>query len=130
GSVGSGYNVTVKKGDDEPALPEHPQALMYAQALRQRLGTLHCAGALYLGYRAKKDKDMVNGAVDGAVLDDEAFISKGNRMPLAFDTLLDAVEALVAEGIAGLAEGRIPQQPRFKGACTYCPVPDCERRLS
>lgn len=130
GSVESGYNVAAKKGDDEPVLPEHPQALMYAQALRERMGALHCAGALYLGYRAKKDKDMVNGVVDGAVLDDEAFISKSNRAPLAFDALLDAVEALVAEGIAGLAEGRIPQQPRWKGACTYCPVPDCERRLS
>ncbi len=130
GSAGSEYSLGAKKGAAEPALPRHPQALMYAQALRQRLNTLHCAGALYLGYRAKTDKDLVNGAVDSSVFDDKAFFSDGSFSPLAFDALLDAVEALVAEGIASLAEGHIPQQPRWKGACTYCPVPDCERRLS
>ncbi|MDE8703068.1 PD-(D/E)XK nuclease family protein [Adlercreutzia equolifaciens] len=129
GSVGSDYGLGAKK-DADPTLPKHPQALMYAQALRGRMDALHCAGALYLGYRAKTDKDLVRGAVDGTVFEDASFIKKNDCASLSFDALLDAIEDLVAEGIAGLAEGRIPQQPRYAGACTYCPVPDCERRLS
>ncbi len=54
------YASGLKEGD-EPSVPHHVQGLIYAQALlRTDLG-LACAGALYLGYRARVPRNCWRG---------------------------------------------------------------------
>lgn len=119
-------------GDDAeaPPLPKRIQGLVYAQALRPTLAGLHCAGALYLAYRARTDKDMVAGAADAAVFGEEPFVGRSSVVPMNFDAYLDAVEALVAERVRRLYAGDIAPDPRFSGICSYCPAVGCERRLA
>lgn len=128
GSASADYNLGFK-ADEEPVLPKRVQALVYAQALRKKLETLHCAGALYLGYRAGKDKDVLAGAADETLFDG-VLVGAPNVSPLNFDALLDFVEERVAEGMAGIYDSRIPQHARFGSVCRYCPVPDCAGRLA
>lgn len=129
GNLGSGYSILQgRKKTDEPGLPDHSQAYMYAQALRSQLEGLHCVGALYLSYKAKTDKEMLAGAVQDSALGDPSFIKGTSVSPLAFDALLDRIETQVAAGLAGIYAGDISENPRYKDVCAYCPVPDCARR--
>lgn len=129
GSVSSGYNLKTKNSESID-LPEHIQTLIYAQAFRQRLSNLHCAGALYISYRAHKDKELAAGALDAVYFSDDPLIKSTSLAPLAFDDFLDYVEASIAKELQRLSSGDIKQHPRFAAACRYCPVPECPRRLS
>ncbi len=111
-------------------MPKRIQGLVYAQALRPTLAGLHCAGALYLAYHARTDKDMVAGAADAAVFGEDPFVGRASVVPMNFDAYLDAVEALVAERVRRLYAGDIAPDPRFSGICSYCPAVGCERRLA
>lgn len=129
GAAAAEYGLGATKSG-EVALPKRVQALVYAQALCSQLEALHCAGALYLGYRARQDKELVAGAVDGTAFDDTTFIKDSFVSPLSFDALLDFVEEAIAQELSGLEENDIAQRPRYAAVCSYCPVPDCQRRLS
>lgn len=128
GSTGREYAAGLKE-DEEVALPGRIQADVYAQALRARLEGLHGAGALYLSYSAKNRAAAFVGAADDT-FDDNGFLSGASRVPLNFEAYLDAVEALVAEGLAGLPAGEIAPRPRSAAACRFCPAVGCERRLA
>lgn len=124
-----GYASGLKEGD-EPSLPQHVQGLIYAQALSRTGFGLACAGALYLGYRARGAKELLAGAYDGAAYDAGGLSSKNSEVAMNFSAYLDAIEALVAARLAELSEGAIPVSPSAPAACTYCPAYDCPGRLA
>lgn len=128
GSTGREYAAGLKEGE-EVSLPGRIQADVYAQALRARLEGLHGAGALYLSYSAKNRAGAFVGAADDT-FDDNGFLSGASRVPLNFEAYLDAVEALAAEGLAGLPAGDIAPRPRSALSCRFCPAVGCERRLA
>ncbi len=130
GAVGAEYAAAMDDDAEAPPLPKRVQGLVYAQALRASLPGLHCAGALYLSYRTRTDKDMVAGAADAAVFGENPLVGRASVVPMNFDAYLDAVEALVAEQVRRLYAGDIAPDPRFAGICSYCPAVGCERRLS
>ncbi len=130
GSAGAEYAAAMGDDAEAPPLPKRIQGLVYARALRPTLAGLHCAGALYLAYRARTDKDMVAGAADAAVFGEDPFVGRASVVPMNFDAYLDAVEALVAERVRRLYAGDIAPDPRFSGICSYCPAVGCERRLA
>nr|WP_253904881.1 PD-(D/E)XK nuclease family protein [Adlercreutzia sp. ZJ473] len=112
------------------ALPRKVQALVYAQALRGRFDGLACAGALYLGYRAKSDGAFAAGSFDEAAGDLGEFGKDSSRVHMNFARFLDLVEEKIAPHVRALMEGRIAADPASKEACAHCPVASCERRLS
>lgn len=117
--------------DDDPdalVLPPKVQALIYAQALRARFDDYACAGALYLGYRAKMDGDFAAGSFDPAAYDVDAFTKKSSRVEMNFNRFLDAVEEAIRPSVEALMRGEIAPAPASKQACAYCVVPCCERR--
>ena len=124
-----GYASGLKEGD-EPSLPQHVQGLIYAQALSRTGFGLACAGALYLGYRARGAKELLAGAYDGAAYYAGGLSSKSSEVAMNFSAYLDAIEALVAARLAELSEGAIPVSPSAPVACTYCPAYDCPGRLA
>lgn len=130
GAAGAEYAAAMGDDAEAPPLPKRIQGLVYAQALRPSLPHLHCAGALYLAYRARADKDMVAGAADAAVFGEDPFVGRASVVPMNFDAYLDAVESLVAERVRHLYAGDIAPDPRFAGICSYCPAVGCERRLA
>ena len=87
-----------------------------------------CAGALYLGYRAKTDGDFAAGSFDPAAYDVDAFTKKSSRVEMNFDRFLDAVEEAIRPSVEALMRGEIAPVPASKQACAYCVVPCCERR--
>lgn len=128
GSAGRDYAAAVKD-DGEVPLPGRIQADVYAQALRSRLEGLHCAGALYLSYSARNRGAAFVGAADDT-FDDGGFLGGASVVPMNFEAYLDAVEALVADGLSGLRRGEIAPVPRSASTCRFCPAVGCERRLS
>lgn len=113
---------------EEMSVPRKVQALIYAQALRAKLEGLHCAGAVYLSYRAKIDKEFAAGSFDESAYDLSAFAKDSSRVDMSFERFLDGIEAAIEPYISSLAAGRIEPRPSFKGACDYCPVSGCEGR--
>lgn len=124
-----GYASGLKEGD-EPSLPFHVQGLIYAQALLRTGFGLACAGALYLGYRARGVKELIAGAYDVSAFDAGALSSRGSEVAMNFSAYLDAIEALAAERLAELSEGAVPPSSTVPAACTYCPAYDCPGRLA
>ncbi|MEC4176902.1 PD-(D/E)XK nuclease family protein [Adlercreutzia sp. R7] len=128
GSAGRDYAAAMKD-DGDVLLPGRIQADVYAQALRARLEGLHCAGALYLSYSARNRGTAFVGAADDT-FDDGDFLGGASTVPMNFEAYLDAVEALVADGLSGLRRGEIAPVPRSASTCRFCPAVGCERRLS
>ncbi|MBP3885946.1 MAG: hypothetical protein J6D54_13555, partial [Olsenella sp.] len=56
--------------------------------------------------------------------------SYGTDGECGMDALLDATERAIAERVAEMLDGRIEANPRDAGACSYCPVTNCEKRIS
>lgn len=111
------------------SLPAKIQALVYAQVLRGVLDA-RPVGALYLSYRAAEDKGSIAGSYDEALLDLQGFAKGKSAVKMNFCSYLDMVEGLVGEKLAGLYEGCIEPNPLCQQSCRYCPVANCERRLS
>ena len=127
GSVGAAYRLRQK--DDEAAqftIPRKVQALVYAQAVRRKLG-VRPVGALYVSYGKNHG---IAGAYDSTVLGpldlpdiDAESCAEGN-----FLELLDNVEEAIAQRLRSLQEGAIAPDPASSDACTYCPVSYCAVR--
>ncbi|MDO4806947.1 MAG: PD-(D/E)XK nuclease family protein [Coriobacteriales bacterium] len=130
-------------GDGAFVLPRRIQALLYAQVVRRAFADLRIVGALYLGTRGSHE---LAGAVDEAqanaiyggtlgsrranqvVVDQqETFGQDGER---GMNALLDATEQAIAQKVQRLREGHIEADPIDAAACAFCPVANCERRLS
>lgn len=126
-------------------LPRRVQSLIYGQVVRHMHPELKVRAAVYLGTRGSH-------AVGGAILDDSLDRVLGSHAPLRRDSLdayavgssnsygiedeygmeafLDATEAAIAEKVAQLLDGNVEADPLDAAACSYCPVLNCERRLS
>ena len=125
-------------------LPRRVQALMYAQVIRRAFPELNVRGALYL---CTKGTHALAGAAD-EVLMERIFGSKqpsrsrakqivvpreaafGQENNCGFEALLDACEEAIAAKIERLLAGDIEADPVDAAACQFCPVLNCERRLS
>ena len=125
-------------------LPRHVQSLVYAQVVRRAFPDLKLRGSLYLcGRRAHAlagavDENLVERVFGSHVpsrrrlarLAVDRTASFGRDDDAGMNALLDACEELVAAKIERLLAGDIEPNPVDKNACTYCPVLDCERRIT
>ena len=116
--------------DDPRWLPPHTQTLIYAQAMRRALD-LNTRAALY--FSTKGGKPALRGAASDELLEEErgdgripglkkGFPGEGGNMD--FDTLLDRVEAGIAERLRELEAGVVaavdPASPQAAHArCSY-----------
>lgn len=126
-------------------LPRRVQSLIYGQVVRHRRPDLKVVAAVYLATRGQSH--ALSGAISANVLDNvygshtpsdkalprvavpghEAFGQAGES---GMDALLDATEAAIAEKVDELMHGNIEARPKDSEACQWCPVMNCERRLS
>lgn len=134
------YNVFGPEGIVVPdagpiPLARHVQALIYAQVLRRKYPDLTVTGSVYL---CTKGQHALAGAVSEDSIDrvyGEQGISTKMRPSVAVPTgererLLDATEEAIAAKVQELLAGNIEANPVDSHACDYCPVLDCEKRLS
>lgn len=125
-------------------LPRRVQSLIYGQVVRRAFPDLTVRAAVYL---CTKGNHALAGAVDDNALD----LVFGEKPPSprraprvavprtasfgrtgearGMQALLDACEEAIAERIERLLAGDIEARPLDAGACSYCPVLNCERRL-
>ena len=132
------------RGDDEERseflLPRRVQTLVYASVARRLLGGtgVTVVGAVYLGTRGRHE---VAGAVSArdvesvwgtGVLSERRAARVTVPVPGArsFDDLLDRTEERIAQAIERMRAGEIDARPIAADACAWCPVLDCERRMS
>ena len=121
-------------------LPRRVQTLVYASVARNLLrgSGVEVVGAVYLGTRGNH---QIAGAVSARDIDAvwaarDLRASEVERVSLpvpgarTFDELLDRTEEKIAEAIDDMRAGVIDARPIAKDACNWCPVLDCERRLS
>ena len=115
---------------EEFSTPSKVQALIYAQALRRKMGSARPVGALYLSYRAKEPAGSLAGSFDSAMLDATGFARNAAAVNMNFESYLDLVEVEIAKRVANLLDGDIAPNPLCAASCKYCPVRFCEKRLS
>lgn len=118
------------KAEDVFVLPHKIQALIYAQALRGRVGSARPVGALYLSYRAREARAFAAGSFDESLLDLGSFGRGKSAVRMNFEAYLDQVEQAVALHVECMMAGDIAPDPLCADSCRYCPVAGCERRLS
>ena len=121
-------------------LPRRVQSLIYAQVIRRIMPDLKVVGAVYLSTRGSKpEQHGLAGAVDvnfadrvlGPVSPSRlASVCCGGPGQPSFGELLDATEEKVAAAIERMLQGDVRADPIDAKACQWCPVTDCERRLS
>ena len=125
----------------EFSLPPYVQALIYAQAVRRKglvthihssdeadqehsatadVLESHCAGALYVGYKAKTKQNLLAGSYDQSRYKVSDFIAKDSQVKGDFAQFLDLVEQNIAPFVQALASGDIAGDPRTKQSCRYC----------
>lgn len=133
-SLGDAYQLLPPDAAGFEELPAKVQTLIYAQVARRKLG-LEMAGALYVHVFKPGSQPPVCGAYDDGLLgpdDLPGLRLSRNALSAAgcasFGELLDRVEDLVAERLAGLRAGCIRVDPRTEAACAFCPVLSCEGR--
>ncbi len=126
------------------ALPRRVQSLIYGQVVRRAFPDLTVRAAVYL---CTKGGHALAGAVDDDALEPvfgEELPSSRRALRVAvprtasfgrtgeargMQALLDACEEAIAGRIERLLAGDIEACPLEVGACSYCPVLNCERRL-
>ncbi len=129
--------------DEEFVLPRRIQALMYAQVVRKAFPDLKVVGALYLGTRgthelsgavAESQADAIYGGKLGPRRAKQVVIPPdadfGQEETRGMDAFLDATEQAIVQAVERLRAGHIEANPVDAAACSYCPVMNCERRLS
>lgn len=141
------YAVFPQGGPVDPegtfVLPRRIQALLYAQVVRKAFPDMRIVGALYLGTRGTHE---LSGAVDEAQADAifagtlgaqrmkrvvvDNGLTFGQADEHGMNALLDATEEAIAQKVERLRQGYIEAEPIDAAACSYCPVANCERRLS
>lgn len=133
-SLGDAHQLLPPDAVGFETLPAKVQTLIYAQVARKKLG-LEMAGALYVHVLKPGSQPPVCGAYDDGLLgpgDLPGLRVSRNALSAAgcasFGELLDRVEDMVAERLAGLREGVICADPRTDAACAFCPVLSCEGR--
>lgn len=125
------YNASEFEGDY--VLPSFVQSLIYAQAVRRKGfegqkaengsmsdGEPRCAGALYLGYKAKTKKFLLAGSYDRSRYDVMEYVAKDSQVKGDFSCYLDLVEQSIEPYVQALVAGKIAGDPRDKDSCKYC----------
>lgn len=130
-----GHEAPFSPSEEEASfsLPTYVQSLIYAQAVRRKgLGAgesgddtsgdsqPRCAGAMYVGYRAKSKKSLLEGSYDQASYKVMDFVNKDSQVKGDFSQFLDLVEEHIAPSVQALASGEIPGNLRSQRACQYC----------
>lgn len=115
--------------DGKIDLPHKVQALIYAQALKQKLKGSAPMGALYMNYKASDSSQFLAGSVSKMLID-ECQAKGTSNVEINFETYLDLVEAAVAPHLEKLKAGIIEPAPLHKSSCAFCTVANCPRRLS
>jgi hypothetical protein len=142
-------DAVANEADEQQALPyglpRRVQSLIYGQVVRRMHPELKVRAAVYLGTRGSH-------AVGGAIAEDSIDRVLGKHTPLregslsaytvsdddsygidgesGMDAYLDATEAAIADKVAQLLAGNVEAHPLDAAACSFCPVMNCERRLS
>ncbi|KXB62405.1 PD-(D/E)XK nuclease family protein [Olsenella sp. DNF00959] len=137
------YDVFGREGCPGPGglrLPRRVQALIYAQVIRRMMPDLKVVGAMYLSTRGSRaDQHELAGVVDANFADQVLGPARQARLDscccggpgqLGFEELLDATEEQVAAAIGRMLAGDVRADPVDAKACQWCPVTNCERRLS
>jgi hypothetical protein len=113
--------------------------------VRRSYPDLKVKGALYLSTRG--EQHTLSGAVDENQADrvfgshlpgtrsrSQVSVAPGPSFGVdgesGMDALLDATERAIAEKVSEMLDGRIGANPRDAAACSYCPVNNCEKRIS
>ena len=127
------------------SLPRRVQSLIYGQVVRRRFPNLDVKGAVYLSTRGREH--ALSGAVDANLMD-RVFGSRtpskamaetvavdphegfGTEEARGMEALLDATEEAIRVAVARMMGGDIEAAPVDAGACAYCPVMSCERRIA
>ena len=132
--------VATKAGDipaDDPDwIPQHTQALIYAQAIKRALG-LDARGALY--FATKGTTQAMRGAVSAELAEEErgdgrvpglkvGFPDEAEGGSMGFEELLDRVEAATAKRFERLASGDVAASPEPQDRCVYNHPIGFERR--
>ncbi len=114
---------------EEGELPDHVQALIYAQCLSRLPGfqDLSPAAAMYLGYKATEAKKLVAGTFDASLYDAWPLVSNKKSSAAVMQEVLDKVEHKVAESVRGMMSGDIAPDPK-PGACEWCDMTFCPGR--
>lgn len=140
------YDVFPEGGAAECGLPpRRVQSLVYGQIVRRAFPDLKVRAAVYL---CTKGDHALAGAVDEGALDN-VFGARGVSsrragrvsVPRAasfgassgasgLEGLLDACEEAVAARVERMLAGDIEARPLDAEACNFCPVLNCERRVS
>lgn len=138
------YDVSQPDGSSL-SLPRRVQSLIYGQVVRRRHPDLRVTAAVYVGTRGDH---AIAGAVSANALqnvlgdhvphredacnaltvDDSA--SYGVEGERGMDAFLDATEEAIREKVGELLDGNIEARPKDAEACSYCPVMNCDRRIS
>lgn len=126
-------------------LPRRVQSLIYGQVVRRMHPELKVRAAVYLGTRGIH---AVGGAILGNSIDrvlgshaparDSSLAaytvsdndSYGMEGECGMEAYLDATEEAISEKVAQLLAGNVEANPLDAAACSFCPVMNCERRLS
>ena len=109
------------------------QALVYAQAVRRRLG-LDVIGAVYVSYgRSRKASGAVDASIEashvpGMPMKTCVFRPETLAEGATFSDLVDATEHRVAEALSRLFAGEVPPLPAHDGVCAHCPENSCPNR--
>lgn len=120
-------------------LPAYVQSLVYAQAIRRKgfadttsaeldssvdAGVLgpHCAGALYLGYRAKAGKKLLEGSYDQLRYKAADCVGADSQVKGDMSQFLDMIEQGLTPYVQALTTGDIAGAPRSNDSCKYCPL--------
>lgn len=115
--------------DEEFTSPDKVQALIYAQALRRLHPQLQPKAALYLGYKAKRPKDLLAGSFSETMPEVLSYSTRSSAVSGDFGAYLDRVEDDLSKTIARMESGDIAPDPRSEKACEHCPVLYCEARI-
>ena len=81
---------------------------------------LQCAGALYVGYKARSQQNLLAGSYDQSRYKVSDFVAKDSQVKGEFSHYLDTVEQTIAPYVQALTAGEIAGNVRTGGSCRYC----------
>ena len=109
------------------------QALIYAAVAAREL-SLTPVGALYISYRPQHTLVGAYDASQVAASDLPGIGQAGFGLiggtANSFEELIRRTEARVADAAERMRAGEVEPNPAYEGACRFCPVSGCERRMS
>ena len=107
--------------------------MIYAAVAAREL-SLTPVGALYISYRPQHTLVGAYDASQVAASDLPGIGQAGFGLiggtANSFEELIRRTEARVADAAERMRAGDVEPNPAYEGACRFCPVSGCERRMS